>query len=70
MCATFNGNPSTTIIYCLSPTNASNETDITTFHDELSSLTGHIPKHNVLIIGGDVNVLIDKDENNKFGCHN
>ena len=30
----------------------------------------HIPKHSVLIIGGDMNAQIDKDENYKFWLHN
>ena len=30
--ATFNGNPNTKIVSCYSPTNASDETDITTFY--------------------------------------
>ena len=49
-------NPSATIIFCYSPTNVSEETDLITFYDELSSLVRSIPKHNVLVIGGDMNV--------------
>ena len=55
MCDLFNGNPCTTIISCYSPTNASDEMEIITFYNELSSLVQHILKHNVLIIGGDMN---------------
>ena len=69
ICATFNGNPCTTIVSCYSPTNASDESDITTFYNELSSLARHTPKHNVLIIGGDMNAQIGKDNNNKFSFH-
>ena len=47
MIATLDGNPGTMIISCYSPTNASDETDLGTFYNELSSL--------VLIIGGDTN---------------
>ena len=54
MVTTFNDNSSTKIIY-YSPTNASDETDLITFYNELSSLVHSIPKHNVLIIGGDIN---------------
>ena len=50
MGATFNGKPSATII-CNSPTNVS---------DELSPLVRSIPKHNVLVIGGDMNAQIGK----------
>ena len=45
MVATFNGNPSATIISCYSPTNVSEETKLITFYDELSSLVCSIPKH-------------------------
>ena len=49
MVATFNGNPSATIISCYSPTNVSEETEIIAFYDKLSSLVRGIPKQNVLI---------------------
>ena len=60
MVATFNGNPSATIISCYSPTNVSEETELITFYDELSALVHSIPKHNVLLIGGDMNAQIGK----------
>ena len=63
MVATFNGNAST------SPTNARDEKDLGTFYNELSSLVCCIPKHNVLIIG-DMNAQIAKNENNKFSFQN
>ena len=44
MVATLNGNPSATIISCYSPTNVSEETDLVTFYNELSSLVRSIPK--------------------------
>ena len=53
--ATFNGNPSATIISCYSPTNVSEETELIAFYDELSFSVCSIPKHNVLVIGGDKN---------------
>ena len=37
MCTTFNGNLCSTIISCYSPTHASDETDITSFYEGLSS---------------------------------
>ena len=58
MAATFNGNPRATIISCYSPTNVSEETELVTFYDELSSLLRSIPKHNMLVIGGDMNAQI------------
>ena len=70
MVATFNGNPSTTIISCDSPTNVSEETDLIAFYNELSSLVRCIPKHNILIIGGDMNAQIGKNVSNEFSQHN
>ena len=68
--ARFNSNPDITVISCYSPTNVSDETDLITFYNELSSLVCSIPKNNVLIIGGDRNGQIGKNENNKFSLHN
>ena len=69
MAATFNGNPRATIISCYSPTDVSEETELVTFYDELSSLVRSIPKH-MLVIGGDMNVQIGKNGNNKYSLHN
>ena len=66
----FNGNPSATIISCYNPTNVSEETDLITFCNELSSLVRSIPKHNVLVISGDMNAQIIKNVNYKFSLHN
>ena len=65
MVATFKCNSSATII-CYSPTNVSKETDLIAFSYEPSSLVRSIPKHNILIIGGGMNVPIGKNVNNKF----
>ena len=70
LAATFNGNPRATIISCYSPTNVSEETELVAFYDELSSLVHSIPKHNVLVIGGDMNAQIGKNGNNKYSLHN
>ena len=70
MAATFNGNPIATIISCYSPTNLSEETELDIFYDELSSLMRSIPKHNMLVIGGDMNAQIGKNGNNKYSLHN
>ena len=70
MAATFNGNPRATIISCYSPTNVSKETELVTFYEELSSLVHSIPKHNLLVIGGDMNAQIRKNRNNKYSLHN
>ena len=69
MVATFNGKPRATIISCYSPTNVSEETELVAFYDELSSLVRSIPKHNVLVIGGDMNAQIRKNGNNKYSLH-
>ena len=70
MAAMFNGNPKATIISCYSPTNISEETELVTFYEELSSLVRSIPKHNLLVIGGDMNAQIGKNRNNKYSLHN
>ena len=70
MTATFNGNPRITIISCYSPTNVSEETELDAFYDELSSLVCSIPKHNILVIGGDMNAQIGKNGNNRYSFHN
>ena len=49
-----------------SPTNISEETDLITFYNELSSLFRCIPKH---IIRGDMNALKGKNVNNTFSLH-
>ena len=69
MAATFNGNPKATIIFCYSPTNVSEETEVVNFYEELSSLVRSIPKHNLLVIGGDMNAQIGKNRNNKYSQH-
>ena len=51
-------------------TNVSEETELVTFYEELSSLVRRIPKHNLLVIGGDMNAQIGKNRNNKYSLHN
>ena len=70
MVATFNDNPKASIISCYSPTNISEETELIAFYDELSSLVRSIPKHNVLVIGRDMNAKIGKNGNHKYSLHN
>ena len=50
--------PCTTIVCCLSYTNTSDETDTITVCNEQSSLVRHVLKHDVLIIGEDMNTHI------------
>ena len=70
MAGTFNGNHRASIISCYSPTNVREKTELVTFYDELSSLVCSIPKHNMLVISGDMNVQIGKNRNNKYSLHN
>ena len=70
MAATFNGNPRATIISCYSPANVSEETELVIFYNELSFLVRNIPKHTVLVIGGDMNAEIGKNRNNIYSLHN
>ena len=69
MVATFHGDPDTTIISCYSPTNVSEELEVEQFYMELASLTRQIPKHNMLVIGGDFNAHLGKLNNSKFSYH-
>ena len=62
MAGTFNGNPKATIISCYSPTNVSEETELATFYEELSSLVRSILKHNLLVIDGDMNAQIGEKQ--------
>ena len=62
MIAAFNGNPLTTIISCYSPTNSSDVDIAIEFFSNLSNLIREIPKHNVKIIGGDMNAKIGKSD--------
>ena len=70
MVATFKGNPRASIISCYNPTNNSEETELIAFYDELSSLVRSIPKHNILVIGGDMNAEIRKNGNYKYSLYN
>ena len=70
MVATFNGNLGAKIISCYCPTDVREGTDLIAFYNELSSFVRRIPKHNVLVIGGDMNAQIGKDVNHKFSQHN
>ena len=63
LAATFNGNPRAI-------TNVSEETELVAFYDEQSSLVRSIPKHNLLVIGGDMNAQIGKNGNSKYSLHN
>ena len=53
-----------------SATNVSEETDLIGFFKELYSFVRSISKHNVLVIGIDMNAQIGKNVNHKFSLHN
>ena len=67
--ASFNGNPSTTVICCYSPTNTSDENDVKEFYYDLAELVEAIPKHNLITIGGDFNAKIGYAESNNRSFH-
>ena len=67
--ATFNGNPQTTIISCYSPTNVSEEQDVLHFYNELASLVRAVPRHNMLIIAGDMNAQLGRNQHHKHAFH-
>ena len=47
-----------TLISCYSPTNIADEQEVLDIYDDLSSLVRSVTKHNVLIIGGNLNAQI------------
>ncbi|XP_063605720.1 uncharacterized protein LOC134780779 [Penaeus indicus] len=60
--ATFEGNPKTTILPCYSPTNACNDEERDSFYTQLSETIRSLPKHNIHIIGGDMNAKIKPED--------
>ena len=69
LAATFHGNPEPTLISCHSPTSIADEQEVTDFYDDLSSLIRFVRKHNILIIGGDLNAQIGQSMHHKFTYH-
>ena len=68
--ANFNGNPKVTAVSCYSPTNVGDEQDVIDFYEELFSCVTSVPKHDVLIIGGDMNAHLGRDKSyHKFSFH-
>ena len=62
MITTCNGNPNLTVVSCYSPTNCSDEEDDQEFYDQLTELIKRVPKHNLLLIDGDMNVKINTED--------
>ena len=58
MIANLQGNPRTTVISCYSHTNVSDENETANLYTEFSAVTRSIPRHDILIIGGDLNAHI------------
>ena len=67
MITTFNGNPETTVISCYSPKNTSEESIAEEFYSDLAKLIRDVPKHNAILVGGDMNAKIGKE--NCKGSH-
>ena len=70
MISNLQGNPRTTVISCYSPTNVSDENETANLYTELSALTRSIPRHNILIIGGDFNAHLGQEDGLKYSFHN
>ena len=62
MIVTFNGNPKVTVVSCYSPTNCSEEEEAQEFYDQLTELIKQVPKHNVMLIDGDMNAKIGTED--------
>ena len=52
------GNPATTLFSCYSPTNMSEDSDISEFYNNLTDAIENTPLHNVLLICGDFNAKV------------
>ena len=62
----FQGNPQYSVILCNCPKNVSDEHETEIFYTKITYLTRWIPKHNVLIIEGDLNVHLGKVSGHKY----
>ena len=67
--ASFSGNPQITVICCYSPTNVSDENEVVQFYDELASLTRDVPKHNILVVTGDMNAKVENSDAHRHSFH-
>lgn len=69
--ANFMGNLTTTIVKfsCYSPTNSSDEDNTLQFYQSLSSLEKLVSKHNLLIMGGEMNAQMGRVDTHKFVYH-
>ncbi|CAF0980581.1 unnamed protein product [Brachionus calyciflorus] len=60
--AHFDGNPQLTIVACYAPTNLASKNAKETFYQDLKNTLAKIPPHNIVIVLGDFNARIGKDE--------
>ena len=58
MIATFNGNTKCTVISTYSPTNVTSEDTIQEYYSELTTPIHQVPKHNALLLCGDMDVQV------------
>jgi len=68
ICATFGGNPKTTIIVTYCPTNVSDEEVSEDHYKQLDKAIKQVPAHNLLMVIGDFNARVGK-EHYKFPYH-
>ena len=69
MVAKFDGNPKTAIVSCYSPTSCSDEKESVQFHSMLQDVIRQLPKHNVIVIAGDVNTQVGSEDKVGFSFH-
>ena len=67
--ATSTGDPKTTMVVCYSPTNVSEETQVREFYTELQDTIKKLPKHNVIIIAGDLNTQVGMQDTKGSSFH-
>ena len=67
--ANFAGNPKTTVVVVYSPVEGDSDENREQFYDNLTIATKAIPKHNFLIVMGDFNAHIGKEDGFKYTYH-
>lgn len=56
------------VIQCYSPTNDANDDEKDTFYNQLQSVLHRTPKHDMVIVMGDLNAKVGKDNTGKEAC--
>ena len=54
----FNGNPRLTVVTVYSPTEVSTNDEAEYFHNNLRSVIGSVPAHDLLFVSGDMNASL------------